>query len=348
MSTGDDSAAAHQEITNGLGSREDTRKRPFRFTGQQDIILLQEVLRTNPFKDVPPTTAWAVISKMLAPQLAISTRCCRERTLLLLDQYIRQDDGNLYRYCSEQELVTKQVLLQQVREQYENGAGGYSTRICGGPKTVGRAPAEKDDNRDAEQAQDPAHVTLNKDCLLAPSTSQRGSSCRPNQEGPSTSEDQSVQVKRPRLINPLPPTTSAQRNSGSVTDEGAGPTEHVQTSAEAQPDAFLAQLVSRLASRLHADMRMREKARRLRRKELGKMCAKPSTTSAQRNSASVSDEGTGPTEHVRASGGAKPADFLAQLVSRLASRLHADNADAAGGSQASPQGDLPDEYQDQA
>lgn len=235
-----------------------------------------------------------------------------------------------------------------VREHYENGAGGYSTRIRGIFKKAGRALAERDDNRDSEQGPGPLHATLNKDRLLAPSPGQPGTSSPHNQEGTSTSEGQSLPVKRPRLINSLPSTTSVQRNSGSVTDERAGPAENVQASSEAKQDDYLAQLVSRLEARLQADMRMRERARRLRRKELAKMGPKPSPAFAQTNSNSVTDVKTGPTERVSASGDAKPADFLAQLVSRLASRLQADNAGAAEGTQASPKGGRPDVRQDEA
>lgn len=126
---------ADQETPTGRKSADeptDKRKRPLRFSGQQDIQLLQEVVSLNPFKDTPPTTAWASISRNLENVLAISSRRCRERTILMLDQYIKGDLASLQRFCTKEEFVIKEQLLQQVLQQYESGAGGYSTRIGSG------------------------------------------------------------------------------------------------------------------------------------------------------------------------------------------------------------------------
>ncbi|XP_040360967.1 uncharacterized protein LOC121048564 [Ixodes scapularis] len=123
----------------------DKRKRPLRFAGQHDIQLLQEVVNLNPFKDTPPTTAWASISRNLESVLAISSRRCRERTILMLDQFIKGDYPSLQRFCTKEEFAVKEQLLQQVLQQYESGAGGYSSRI--GIVASGTA-APHDDNDD--------------------------------------------------------------------------------------------------------------------------------------------------------------------------------------------------------
>ncbi|KAH7969149.1 hypothetical protein HPB52_015130 [Rhipicephalus sanguineus] len=98
----------------GNGEETDKRKRPMRFSGQHDIRLLEEVVSLNPFKDTPPTTTWALISKNLGHLFSISSRRCRERTILLLDQFIKGDYPSLQRFCTTEEFAVKEQLLQQV------------------------------------------------------------------------------------------------------------------------------------------------------------------------------------------------------------------------------------------
>ncbi|XP_077485425.1 uncharacterized protein LOC144095628 [Amblyomma americanum] len=99
----------------------------------------ERVVSLNPFKDTPPTTAWASISRNLENVLRISSRRCRERTILMLDQFIKGDLASLQRFCTKDEFAVKEQLLQQVLQQYESGAGGYSSRIGGG--LVSNVPA---------------------------------------------------------------------------------------------------------------------------------------------------------------------------------------------------------------
>lgn len=113
------------------------RKRPLRFSGHQDIQLLREVVTLKPFKDAPPTTVWASISRNLEDVRAITARRCRERTILMLDQYIKGDMASLQRFCTQDEFVTKEQLLEQVVQQYMSGPGGYSALIGSG---MGSAP----------------------------------------------------------------------------------------------------------------------------------------------------------------------------------------------------------------
>ncbi|KAL3212119.1 hypothetical protein MRX96_051909 [Rhipicephalus microplus] len=99
------------------------------FRGQNDIELLHEVVKLNPFMNAPPTTAWTTISRNLENVLKITPRFCRDRTLLLLRQYGNGDCVNLQRFCTKEELAIKEQLLQQVLKQYHSGAGGYKSRL---------------------------------------------------------------------------------------------------------------------------------------------------------------------------------------------------------------------------
>ncbi|XP_075748061.1 uncharacterized protein LOC142813980 isoform X2 [Rhipicephalus microplus] len=172
----------------------DKRKRPLRFSGQQDIQLLQEVVSLNPFKDTPPTTAWAAISRNLDSVLKISSRRCRERTILMLDQYIKGDLASLQRFCTKDELAVKEQLLHQVMQQYESGAGGYSSRIGSGVSTVPQAAAvQEDDNEDFDLYR--PRIILHEDSTPEHSDSHELSSEQDRDD------KQELFLKRPRLMD---------------------------------------------------------------------------------------------------------------------------------------------------
>lgn len=171
----------------------DKRKRPLRFSGQQDIQLLQEVISLNPFKDTPPTTAWASISRNLENVLAISSRRCRERTILMLDQYIKGDLASLQRFCTKDEFAIKEQLLQQVLQQYESGAGGYSTRIGSGMvPTPNAANAQEEDDDDFDLYK--PRVILEEDV-----TPEQSDSGEPSSEAEDKDDEQPGSPKKPRL-----------------------------------------------------------------------------------------------------------------------------------------------------
>ncbi|XP_075740541.1 uncharacterized protein LOC119172268 isoform X2 [Rhipicephalus microplus] len=172
----------------------DKRKRPLRFSGQQDIQLLQEVVSLNPFKDTPPTTAWAAISRNLDSVLKISSRRCRERTILMLDQYIKGDLASLQRFCTKDELAVKEQLLHQVLQQYESGAGGYSSRIGSGVSTAPQAAAvQEDDNEDFDLYR--PRIILHED-----STPEHSDNHEPSSEQ-DRDDKQALSPKRPRFMD---------------------------------------------------------------------------------------------------------------------------------------------------
>ncbi|XP_077546397.1 uncharacterized protein LOC144159032 [Haemaphysalis longicornis] len=182
----------------------DKRKPPVRFSGQQDIQLLHEVVSLNPFKDAPPTTVWASISRNLEDVLVISPRRCRERTLLMLDQYIKGDLTSLKRFCTEDEFVIKDELLQQVFEQYMSGPGGYSTRLgFGMVPALNAANAQDEEEVEAEEEKEDGddafdlykgHAVLEDD--VTPEQSDSGES---SSEAEGNDAEQPDSPKRPRL-----------------------------------------------------------------------------------------------------------------------------------------------------
>ena len=68
-----------------------------RFNAKSDIILLKEVVARNPF--VFPKM-WAVIADTLVEEheIEIDARRARERTMLMVDYYNRDDKAKLRKY----------------------------------------------------------------------------------------------------------------------------------------------------------------------------------------------------------------------------------------------------------
>ncbi|KAH7946244.1 hypothetical protein HPB49_021884 [Dermacentor silvarum] len=154
----------------------DKRKRPLRFSGQQDIQLLQEVVSLNPFKDTPPTTAWASISRNLESVLSISSRRCRERTILMLDQYIKGDLASLQRFCTKDEFAVKEQLLQQApqaaaaQEDDDDDFDLYKPRVIlqeeSTPEHSDSLEPSSEHDKDDQQDQSPKRPRLTEDEVL--------------------------------------------------------------------------------------------------------------------------------------------------------------------------------------
>lgn len=266
----------------GNGEETDKRKRPMRFSGQHDIRLLQEVVSLNPFKDTPPTTTWASISKNLEHLFMISSRRCRERTILLLDQFIKGDYPSLQRYCTKEEFAVKEQLLQQVLQQYEDGAGGYSSRIGGGFVTAAAAAAEEeDDDDDFDPEKIRPRVILQEDSTSDAYPARQGGNEHEQQTQngtPSAKEHGAPPAKRSRLVAPSPYSISGNANgngngggsNGGLTDDEGGLEELAMAAAMGDVKAadFPSQVVSFLLTRQAKEMRVREKELKLRREEL--------------------------------------------------------------------------------
>lgn len=217
-----------------------------RFSGQHDIQLLQEVVNLNPFKDTPPTTTWASISKNLEHMFMISSRRCRERTILMLDQYIKGDYPSLQRFCTKEEFQVKEQLLQKVLQQYEDGAGGYSSRIGGGFVAATAAAAEEDN--DAEEDDFDLDKIRPRVILHEESTPEHYGS----RQGGSEHEQNGNPCKRPRLAD----------------DETLIDEIMAAANQDGRPTDFPTQVISFLLSRQAKEMRVRERELRLRRDEL--------------------------------------------------------------------------------
>ncbi|XP_065302004.1 uncharacterized protein [Dermacentor albipictus] len=257
----------------------DKRKRPLRFSGQQDIQLLQEVVSLNPFKDTPPTTAWASISRNLENVLSISSRRCRERTILMLDQYIKGDLASLQRFCTKDEFAVKEQLLQQVLQQYEGGAGGYSSRIGTGVAAAPQAAAAQEDDDDDFDLYKPRVI------LQEESTPERSESLEPSSEH-DKDDQQDQSPKRPRLtedevlieeIKAAAAAAAAAAEEGVANDEAAMVAADGSTAAtiEARHVArsivagdFPMQVITFLLTRQAKEAQVRERELKIRREEV--------------------------------------------------------------------------------
>ncbi|KAK5865915.1 hypothetical protein PBY51_020146 [Eleginops maclovinus] len=112
------------------------RKRQVRFSARHDIILLREVITQNPFASKEPGRIWARVGEIITAALEdenfeVDARRCRERTMLLLDYYKKQDFPSLRRFGTERLYAQKEDLLHEVLElEAEKGffAGGENTK----------------------------------------------------------------------------------------------------------------------------------------------------------------------------------------------------------------------------
>ncbi|XP_063052432.1 trichohyalin [Engraulis encrasicolus] len=97
------------------------RKRQVRFSARHDIMLLREVVAQNPFKAKETTRSWGRVGEIISAALQdesfeVDARRCRERTMLLLDYYKKQDFPSLRRFGTERLYAQKEDLLQVVLE----------------------------------------------------------------------------------------------------------------------------------------------------------------------------------------------------------------------------------------
>ncbi|XP_044046828.1 uncharacterized protein si:dkey-45d16.4 isoform X4 [Siniperca chuatsi] len=126
-------------INNGFslaGPSTTPRKRQVRFSARHDIILLREVIAQNPFASKEPGRLWARVGEIITTALQdenfeVDARRCRERTMLLLDYYKKQDFPSLRRFGTERLYAQKEDLLHEVLElEAEKGllASGESTK----------------------------------------------------------------------------------------------------------------------------------------------------------------------------------------------------------------------------
>ncbi|XP_022620764.1 uncharacterized protein LOC111236340 [Seriola dumerili] len=112
------------------------RKRQVRFSARHDIILLREVIAQNPFASKEPGRIWARVGEIITAALQdenfeVDARRCRERTMLLLDYYKKQDFPSLRRFGTERLYAQKEDLLHEVLElEAEKGllASGEGTK----------------------------------------------------------------------------------------------------------------------------------------------------------------------------------------------------------------------------
>ncbi|XP_061163417.1 uncharacterized protein LOC133172526 [Saccostrea echinata] len=90
---------------------ESGRKKQFRFSEQDDIKLLREVISRNPFKD---RAKWAEISSVLP--LNIDARRVRKRTVLLIEQRKKFNSCSLKKSGVDETYGEKEILLDEIIE----------------------------------------------------------------------------------------------------------------------------------------------------------------------------------------------------------------------------------------
>ncbi len=84
------------------GPSTNPRKRQVRFSARHDILLLREVIAQNPFTSKESGRIWSRVGEIITATLQdenfeVAGRRCRERTMLLLDYYKKQDFASLRR-----------------------------------------------------------------------------------------------------------------------------------------------------------------------------------------------------------------------------------------------------------
>ncbi|XP_077055260.1 uncharacterized protein LOC143706809 isoform X1 [Siphateles boraxobius] len=103
------------------GPSSNPRKRQVRFSARHDILLLREVIAQNPFTSKESGRIWARVGEIITSTLQdenfeVDGRRCRERTMLLLDYYKKQDFASLRRFGTERLYAQKEDLLHEVLE----------------------------------------------------------------------------------------------------------------------------------------------------------------------------------------------------------------------------------------
>uniref|UniRef100_A0A8W8P295 Uncharacterized protein n=1 Tax=Magallana gigas TaxID=29159 RepID=A0A8W8P295_MAGGI len=85
------------------------RKKQFRFSEQDDIKMLREVISRNPFKD---RGKWLEIS--LALPMSVDARRVRERTVLLMEQRRKANSSSLKKSGVDEVYGEKEILLDEI------------------------------------------------------------------------------------------------------------------------------------------------------------------------------------------------------------------------------------------
>ncbi|XP_038052609.1 eukaryotic translation initiation factor 5B-like [Patiria miniata] len=92
------------------------RKKAVRFSAQDDLCLLREVVAQNPFSDKGKwaTVAMEVTSTVDRQGFDVDTRRVRERTILLLEQFKKSDNDAAKKSGTNEEVGGKEELLQEI------------------------------------------------------------------------------------------------------------------------------------------------------------------------------------------------------------------------------------------
>ncbi|CAL8273266.1 uncharacterized protein si:dkey-45d16.4 isoform X1 [Gadus morhua] len=135
-------------IGNGFSLAIPPRKRQVRFSARHDIILLREVIAQNPFSTKDSSVRlWARIAEIITASMQdeyfeVDARRCRERTLLLLDYYKKQDFFRLRRSGTEALYAEKEDLLHEVMDLEARKSSQKTPRVQEASELVRKAAPE--------------------------------------------------------------------------------------------------------------------------------------------------------------------------------------------------------------
>lgn len=97
-----------------------TAKKPFRFAAKHDVLLFREVVARNPF--LTPSKWVDIAENLNRLNMVVDGRRCRERTILQVDYFEKEDFDNLRRSGTEEEYDEKEQLLQEIKELKSDAA----------------------------------------------------------------------------------------------------------------------------------------------------------------------------------------------------------------------------------
>ncbi|KAK7794751.1 hypothetical protein R5R35_000777 [Gryllus longicercus] len=106
----------------------DAKKGRCRFSGEEELILLREVIALNPFEN---RSKWAVVQERVATICGknFSVRLVKEHTENLAKLWQKQDGVNLRKSGSEEQYMEKDQLLHEVRDLMEEFGAKKKSKI---------------------------------------------------------------------------------------------------------------------------------------------------------------------------------------------------------------------------
>ncbi|CAN7941985.1 unnamed protein product [Ixodes hexagonus] len=150
-----------------------------RFTFQEDLWLLREVLGSNPYED---SARWTLITDALnrVSGQTFTSRAVRERTERLLSLFRQQDTASLRKSETEEQYEEKEILLQDIVDLVRSFPPAKKKQVSGKATAnqqrdnAMQALAASQSSRCSQDGRDPwrnAHTAVPPAALACPETS---------------------------------------------------------------------------------------------------------------------------------------------------------------------------------